>query len=84
MLFQLWRHPNPKPGRPEEFQNLGRAIEVALMEATYGNYDRVHITSNDEDYTILVDFKAKEMRHASQCQREASELQVSAGVHGGL
>jgi hypothetical protein len=65
-----------------EYSCLGSAIDAARSAAMYGAWNTVKVY--DKDWNPLVLFSAKEMRHASQRQREARELQVTAGVHGGL
>ena len=76
-MFTVWLS---KPGLVNtlEFYTPADAMIRAMTEAQYGNWDEVTVAQDDE--TVFATIKAKEMRDASQRERKAKELQVSAGV----
>jgi hypothetical protein len=71
------------PGRSKWFDKLPDAIEHAVQHSLYGVAKTISIR-RFEWSDPLVTFDSERMRHASQRQRKASELQVVSGVHGGL
>jgi hypothetical protein len=74
-----------KPNRCKinRFEDIGVALDRARSEALYGDWETVSIATWYVGPTIVT-FNAREMRHASQCQREARELQERPRVLPGL